>query len=240
MDNGAIAFLDILGFKGIWQKESPEKVLSIMTGITELIQKSYKKPPPEKGYGELENPFVTILSDTIVLGYKSVESPSCMLPLGNIIYQLVHYFLKFDMFFRGAMTYGQYIQEGNTFIGPAIDDVAKWYEIGILTTPKCNYLIDYFAHLKTDVNSISVQTFVKYDVPGKNKETYRLNVLNWPGYLQASHNRIPEKNSKSEVRKLIEQKFGLQAAFDASVLRKYENTLKFIDFCVDGLNSTRA
>jgi hypothetical protein len=237
MDNGAIAFLDILGFKGIWQQRSPEEVFSIMDGVTGEIQKTYKKPLPEKGWGLSEDPFVTILSDTIVIGYKSAENPVCLLLLGNIVYDLIHYFLGFGIFFRGALTYGQYIQERNTFIGPAIDDVASWYEaadwIGIITTPRCNYLIDLFSHVTMCVNTISVQAYVKYDVPGKNGEAFHLNALNWPGYLQASFKKLPEKNQKSDAHKLMKKKFTQQAAFDASVLRKYENTLRFVDFCID-------
>lgn len=242
MDNGAVAFLDILGFKGIWQRREPETVLSIMDGAVEEIRKTYQKPLPEKGWSSFQDPFITILSDTIIIGYRSAESPACLLLLANIAYNLIHYFLKFGIFFRGAITYGEYIQKGNTFIGPAIDDVASWYEaadwIGIITTPRCNYLVDLFSHVAMGVNSFSVQTYVKYNVPGRNREEFHLNALNWPGYLQASFKKLPEQNQKSDAHKLLEAKFAEQAAFDASTLRKFENTLRFIDYCVNELQST--
>jgi hypothetical protein len=235
MNNGAIAFLDILGFKGMWQKEKPEKVLSIMQGVLKRVEKTYKQPPPEKGWPESKGPDITILSDTIVVGFRS-EHPACLALIATVIYDLIHYFLEFNMFFRGAVGYGQYVQKGNIFLGPVIDDVASWYQaanwIGVVSTPRTNYFIDRLSINPLVINSIFVPFYAKYDVPDKKGSTYRLNCLNWPAYLQASCKNIPQQNKKSEVRQLIEKAFTKQYPFSANELEKYENTLKFIDFCV--------
>lgn len=236
MKNGALAFLDILGFKGIWQRETPQKIISIISSVEQRVQDTYRKPTSEKGWNVLSAPFVTILSDTVVIGFEAEENPACLFLLGNILYNLIHDFFSYDLFFRGAIAYGHYIREGNTFIGPAVDDVAEWYEvpdmIGVVTTPKCNYLVDTFTPVIMGVNKLSVPTFIKYDVPDKDNKTHRLNILNWPGYLQASYNEPPETNKKSRARKLIETIFARQPAFGAAVLRKYEHTLTFIDYGV--------
>ncbi|MEA1995739.1 MAG: hypothetical protein U9N18_06330 [Campylobacterota bacterium] len=234
MKKGAVAFIDILGFKGMWQRKDID-VMNILNGIPELIKKRYRYPPPEKKWPSSSEPQVTILSDTIVITIDS-EQPHCLFLLGNIINEMTLYFHEHKMFFRGAIGYGEYIQSGNTFVGPAIDDVASWYEvadwIGIVLTPKSNYIIDRFSPFKIKVNNYDVQTFIKYDVSDKYNNTYHINCLNWPGYLQAAYEELPNNGSKSKTHKLMVGLFTEQGEFDALVLKKYENTLKFVDYAV--------
>jgi len=236
MKNGALAYLDILGFKGIWQRETVQKVIAIMNGVETLVKDTYRESPSDKGWNVRSEPFVTILSDTIVIGYEAEENPSCLFLLCNMVYNLIHSFLNYGLFLRGAITYGRYIRERNTFIGPAVDDVAEWYEvpdmIGVVTTPKCNYQIDRYNPFIMLVKNLSVQAYIKYDVPDKNNKIHHLNIFNWPGYLQASFDKLSEPNEKSDARRLIEKIFSQQEAFGAEVLRKYENTLSFIDYGV--------
>lgn len=236
MNNGAIAFLDILGFKGIWQRESPEKVLSIMKDVVNRVEQTYKKPPPEENWPEAEGPDITILSDTIAIGFRS-EHPACLVLIANVIYQLFHFFLESKLFFRGAVGYGQYTQRDNIFIGPIIDDVANWYEainwIGVVSTPITNYYIDRLKIDPLKVSSFSVPCYSKYSVPGKNGLIHNLNCLNWPAYLQACFNVLPKAGEKSEARQLIERIYTEQYPFSANVLEKYENTLKFIDVSIN-------
>jgi len=241
MENGAIAFLDILGFKGIWQRERSEKVSSIMQGVFERVEQTYKKPPPEKKWPESEGPDITILSDTIVIGFRS-EHPACLMLIATVIYDLFNYFLEYNMFFRGAVSYGQYEQKGNIFLGPTIDDVASWYQtadwIGVVSTPRTNYFIDRIAIKPLDINSIAVPFYAKYDVPDKKGATHHLNCLNWPAYLQAAYKKLPTADEKSEVHQLFEKIFTEQNPFASDVLIKYDNTLKFIDFCVGKMKKT--
>ncbi len=44
MKTGAIAFLDILGFKGIWQHRPEQEILGMLLEIPELVKKTYKAP----------------------------------------------------------------------------------------------------------------------------------------------------------------------------------------------------
>jgi hypothetical protein len=125
METAAIAFLDILGFKGIWQNRDSEKVLKILSGVVGRVKHSYEYPPEDAGWPKSKSPEITILSDTIVVVIKSSD-PQCLFPLANLINDLFLYFWKHNLLLRGAVSWGEYSQSGSTFIGPAIDDVASW------------------------------------------------------------------------------------------------------------------
>ena len=159
MDKAAVAFVDILGFKGIWQRLDSNRVLDILKGVKERIKTNYKHPALDRGWPDSSNPEVTVLSDTIVIVIKSDE-PHCVLLMANIINDISLYFYDFRLFFRGAISYGEYEQEDSTFIGPAIDDVAGWYEaadwIGVILTPTTNYIYDRFNNVTVGVNKIPV------------------------------------------------------------------------------------
>jgi hypothetical protein len=235
MKKGAVAFLDILGFKGIWQSRGADDVLSLLNSVPELVIQTYKQPPPEKNWPESSEPSITILSDTIVITIKSNE-PHCILLLVDIINKILVEFHRNNIFLRGSVGYGEYIQSGNTYIGPVIDDVAEWHEkadwIGIISTPKTNYLLDTFSTITFGVNNYKVASFLKYEVPIKGNLSANLYCLNWPGFMQASFNESPQKGLKSKVRIAMENLFSKQPEFNISVLKKYENTLNFIDYAV--------
>jgi hypothetical protein len=235
MQTGAISFLDILGFKGIWQNYDSEEVLKILYGVDAQVQTSYKQPSEEKKWPKSELPEITVLSDTIVVVIKSDE-PHCLFLLANIIFDLFLYFWKFDLFLRGAVSFGEYSQKGATFIGPAIDDVASWYEevnwIGAVLTPKTNYLVDRFSRMIMAVNGFQVEPYIKYPVPGKGGKTHNLYSLNWPSYLQSSYKQIPVKPDGNTSKELMYKMFSKQPAFNGVVLSKYENTLHFLDYAI--------
>lgn len=227
MKKGAIAFLDILGFKGIWQHRSEQEILKMLLEIPELVKKTYKAPSPDRGYPEVGEPNITVLSDTIIITFES-EHAQTLLLMCTIIDAILRHLLKQSIFARGAIGWGEYTQEGTVFIGPAIDDVAMWHEaanwIGVITTPKTNYMIDRISTCTFGVNGHKVDSFIKYDVPMKSSKPIRLNVFNWPGFIQKSY-----KEEEGNVTQLIIQAFSLQGFIDASVHEKYEQTLKFID-----------
>ena len=230
---GCIAFLDILGFKGIWQRRTPQEVLLVLSGVRKVVAEKYKAPAPDRKWPPSSEPSVTILSDTIVIAIDSDE-PHCALLMANLLYHVMMHFHEHRMFVRGALAYGEYLQDGNTFIGETIDDVASWYEladwIGVVATPKTGYILDRFDSVVVRVNGLPVTQFVKYDVPGKVTKN-RLNAFNWPAYTEASLSHW-DGPDKPKTRAMTEALFAEQSAFDGNVLRKYENTLDFVDYSI--------
>lgn len=233
MKTGVVAFLDILGFKGIWVNRAPDKVLEIVSGVEQQVLGGYKR----FGFPASMTPTVTMLSDTIVIAMESEHSVG-VLGLAQAVHEVMAYFFAERLFVRGAIGWGQFISKRNTFIGPVIDDVAAWYEkadwIGVITTPRTNYCVDGYKEHRVRDRGYSIDHFVKYPVPGKNDTTFILNALNWPGLLQLQCLTLSAEKSKSlTARGYMEKMFSEQIdPFDAAVLTKYENTLKFVDEAV--------
>ena len=195
--------------------------------IPKLVKETYKAPPPEKGWPEVGEPNITLLSDTIIITFES-EHEQALFFMCEVIDRILRHLLRQGIFACGAIGWGEYTQNGPLFIGPAIDDVAMWYEaanwIGVITTPKTNYLIDRFNSVAFPVNGNKVDLFIKYEVPMKSGKPIRLNVFNWPGWMQNSY-----KKEEGNVKQSIIGIFSLQGFIDASVHEKYEQTLNFID-----------
>ena len=242
MKKGVVVFLDILGFKGIWQRNDADDVLNLLNEVPQLVKDTYRHPPQEKQWPKSSPPRVTILSDTIVITVES-EKPHGLLLITEILNIIIVHFHKNNLFVRGAIGYGEYSQSGNTFIGPAIDDVAEWYEkadlIGIIATPKTNYILNLFSTLEFGANGFSVDSYVQYDVPCKQEETYNLNCFNWPGFMQASFNELPDDNLKSKSRLAMEGLFSKQDGVNGPVFLKYENTLLFVDHAVKFMKTVK-
>jgi len=228
MKTGAIVFLDILGFKGIWQHKPERDVLNLLLAIPGVVKKAYKEPPPESGWPTVGEPEVTLLSDTIIITCES-QYPQVLLLMCAIINAILLNLLSYRMLARGAIGWGRYTKEGPIFLGPAVDDVAMWYEaanwVGVVTTPRTNYMIDRLENRKFHAHGKEVDPFVKYDVPLKSGKSAFLNVFNWPGLMQASY-------AEGTFRQNMTGVFSEQDSIDHSVHEKYENTLRFIDHVV--------
>jgi len=66
MQMGAVAFLDVLGFKGIWRRADPAAVLEKLQALKERLEKARVRPdePPDATGFRL---WVLSLSDTLVI-----------------------------------------------------------------------------------------------------------------------------------------------------------------------------
>src|SRR5690606_14254177 len=82
-----------------------------------------------------------------------------------------------EVLIRGALSYGEYIEDISehsvTVIGPAVADVAAWYEeaqwAGAIATPKAGLLVtqNKFYYKEKDSLYAVYNSFVPYAVPTK-------------------------------------------------------------------------
>lgn len=241
MEQGTIAFIDVLGFKGIWQDRNPEFVVEIFMGVEKRVQETHNQNNTciknQIQSAKIPPPSVTVLSDTIVIVIRSDNTGACLTYMSLIIVDLFRYFSSKDLFFRGAIGYGDFYQNGNTFIGPAIDDVATWYEaanwIGVIATPKTSFIIDTFASLQFSITAenkeLNIPCYIKYNVPSKEGgKKYNLNSLNWPAYIETQFTGVPKGIYAAE--KEMKKSFSRQPPFGNDVLIKYEYTLDFVRY----------
>ena len=131
MQTGGLAFLDCLGFKGIWRKHSPEAVL----GRLQLIQREadeFFQTIPKESRMRIHTAF---LADTIVVGVTIAREceflASVALHLTAIAAsKVMQTLLDGDpsIVVRGCLNFGQFIVRGSHIIGPAIDDAHTLHE----------------------------------------------------------------------------------------------------------------
>ncbi|PEU18965.1 hypothetical protein COL20_24380 [Bacillus sp. AFS075034] len=140
MTKGAVTFLDVLGWKGIW-KEDPNSIETLQ----ELINKTRGKAgeitvsmiPDDSPYRGVTTDVLSI-SDTIVL-FTPTDAPTALEIHAKICSYIIPESIKNKIPLRGATSYGQYTKGGNIMVGPAIDEAASWHEstnwIGVILSP---------------------------------------------------------------------------------------------------------
>lgn len=241
--NGAIAFIDILGFKDAWNQHEPEKLITLLEEIVAKIKLDYKegkdnaikfldsKEPQRTHAEELIRSGTlhsSILSDTFVIGVKSDDVFIALKDIGFSMISLMKRLFEENIFIRGAVSYGSYYSNVNqtVFIGEAVDDVAQWFGklnmLGVMATPKTHYLIE--SNLRQIMaESTQSHLYINYNAPTKNGDL-NINCLNWPTFSVKNTNMMCNLFSK-------------QKAFDQNVFHKYENTLKFMDYSKNHSNA---
>lgn len=146
INNGAITFLDVLGWKGIWQrKDNPIQVLD------ELREKLQENANIYGRGRNIRKTNVLSISDTIVLltDVTEIESAKDALDLhGQLCAETLFYSLEQGIPLRGATGFGEFSvnTKNNIFVGKAIDETASWHEqadwIGVFMTPSAFYAYD--------------------------------------------------------------------------------------------------
>ncbi|MDE7341679.1 MAG: hypothetical protein K2N80_14190 [Lachnospiraceae bacterium] len=150
LQNGAITFMDFLGWKGLWQSSNRNHLET----VSELIQNIEMKVQ-EFTYdifeysSNLELSKLISISDTI-----AIFTPKLLkcdeVQLLKLHAKIAKYILEECVTkgypIRGAITFGEYNTKNNIMIGPGIDECASWHEtcnwIGVHFTPSAEFLIN--------------------------------------------------------------------------------------------------
>lgn len=135
---GVVTFLDVLGWKGVWQRNEEHDPANALESIAHILRNQAKERSRglfnTKSKSENGNTEVTIISDTIVIctiaddlsAVKAIDlhGALCQLVLPESVNKGIP--------LRGATSYGSYsVSEGEKiFIGKAIDEAASWHELG--------------------------------------------------------------------------------------------------------------
>lgn len=141
---GAVTFVDILGWKGIWQRRTD--AIDILQGlISELETRANTATstatslyPTMRGTETI----VLSISDTI-----AIFTPGDPVPTTKIHGELCKYAIpesiKRMIPLRGATAYGDFSCSANVMLGPAVDEAASWHEatdwFGVTLTPTARF-----------------------------------------------------------------------------------------------------
>lgn len=219
---GAVSFLDILGWKGIWQKSTDS--IKTLLNIIELakinikdIKDEHKIQNGEYSYFEHLDVDVISISDTIVL--LTVGNIEASLELhARLCSKIIVNALEVGLLIRGAINCGSFERQENIFVGPAIDEVASWHEaadwIGVIQTPSA-----YFASVNPSGNSFKM---IEHDVPLKTKGKIFTRCVNWKDdWIQKGKNELDLRNVFINMGPIL-----------PDIYPKMRNTLDFYHICV--------
>ena len=207
---GAVTFLDVLGWKGIWQQDV--SALDTLHGlIRETINRAndisndYADINEFRGKQTITN--VISISDTIAM-FTAGSAKNAIEIHTQICAWLLGYALKQRIPLRGAISYGQYMRKDNIMLGYAVDEAASWHEstnwIGVILTPSA-------------------------DIRIKNNELKAI----------TEYNQIPFKNSVKHLCKCVDWSFDdidelqeiiySKGPHSPEIAPKYLNTLAFLE-----------
>lgn len=207
---GAVTFLDVLGWKGIWQRnDSAINTLYSLIIETKKMAKTisleYSDITEFRGKDEITK--VLSISDTIALFTDSSSSVAIQIQ-AKICAWLLPYALEQGLPLRGAISFGEYSVMDNIMLGYAVDEAASWHEstdwIGVVLSPS--------ALIKCAGDICSPLTIFT-NIPFKRHEKNMTICVNW------------EFDDKDKLAKIIETKGPLTPEIAA----KYMNTLAFLD-----------
>ncbi len=209
-ENGAVTFLDVLGWKGIWQENrlAIETLHSLIIKVRERskeISNEYMDDIELRGKSNITT--VLSISDTIAI-FTSAPPKIAIEIHARICSWLLEYSLSQGIPVRGAISYGEYSIKDNIMLGYAVDESASWHEttdwIGVILTPSAKYQID----------SINILKIIAYNQIPYKKVIKNLNLcVDW------------NYQDKNELYKIIQKK----GPHIPEIAPKYLNTSAFFN-----------
>lgn len=209
---GVVTFLDVLGWKGIWQRKAD--AISDLENIVKGINN--KALIKERGIAK-ESTKVLIVSDTIVLFTKSnYKNAKQNIELhGELCADAIVNSIKKGLPLRGATSFGEVVisSSNSIFAGKAIDEAASWHEkadwIGVFLTPSANFLF-------TDITS---DYWALYKPPFKIKEIgFQTHSVIWF-----------DKAAMSSFINEVKKDFTQLAPIVPEIVTKFSNTIDYLE-----------
>lgn len=212
MQQGFVTFADIMGWKGIWLRNqgNEDKILEELLAIKEKIEQFIEV---QREIDILRNIQISIklISDTFLVYSSFIEDFNSDIEIefefhSIVIKELIIYTLEKNLMIRGATSYGKYITNEMSFIGPAIDEAASWHEqaesVAIFLTPtaliKASKLnSNYWLEKNIELKRIKLPT----------------KILNWREFYKSDFEEILFKNSP----------------IVPEIAKKYLNTMEYIN-----------
>lgn len=209
---GAVTFLDVLGWKGIWERNQNaiNKLQSFVYEMQKKAQEVSEKYMNDPSLRGKSNPTeVLSISDTIAI-FTSATPKIAIGIHAELCSWALSYSLEQELPLRGAISYGEYSIADNIMLGYAVDEAASWHEttdwIGVILTPSAKmYLRDELPEF-----------IVKYDAIPFKKSMKALNLcVKW------------SFDDEKTLYDIIQKK----GPHIPEIAPKYLNTLQFLEHC---------
>lgn len=226
MEEGAVTFLDVLGWKGIWTRElGAGGAIYQLQGLLgaaikrrdELIPQVAPSEESLRGLSPDKAVRIDCISDTIVM-LTPLKAEIGLNIHGEICKTLICESIIGHIPVRGATCYGKFLisPDRSILVGPAIDEAASWHEntkwIGVVQTPS--------AYLR--YHHTTTSPWIPYDrVPYKVNGPTNSYCVDW-----RSTWRDRFGDDDAAVSKLREH-FGEMGPLTPEIGRTYLETLRF-------------
>lgn len=231
MKNGAITLLDVLGWSGIWQRRS-----DAIDALERLLDKAEKKI--DEHFSSDKDSHKRVI-DGLSVEIRSISDTIALVTYGDInkaiAYQSIlnSYLISLSIQelipLRGATSYGQLIIRNNIMVGPAVDEVASWYEmsdtIGVFLTPS--------ALLQIDPKKLRIvpPVLVSEDIKIKGHANFKTLSVNWVSIWRYIF--------KCDRNELIEH-FLEMGPITPNIFSKYISSISFYDSNIDVIEAHMA
>lgn len=178
---GAVTFLDVVGWMGIWQKrlDAVQELKDLTNALKEkavlITQKTIELLEGEKKsrYRGIVTDIKSI-SDTIVFLTPgdadftlSIHGDLCAYAIASSLIRKIP--------LRGAISFGEFRDDTNILIGPAVDEAAAWHEMsdwfGVFLTPSAFFSVNEEIFLQKTI-------WIKHNPPLKSGKFETL-CINW-------------------------------------------------------------
>ena len=210
LSDGVVTFLDVLGWKGVYNRISNATVqLSVL--VTELRKQGSRHRGKVQGDVEVKS-----ISDTIAIFTKcDIKEASTAINIhGELANWAIPHSIQAEIPIRGAISFGKFAIQDNIFIGKAVDEAAAWHEhadwIGVHLTPSAEYVFN-------DENQSGL--WVNYPPPNKSQLNWKPHCVNWTSGWT---------DHELEIGK-IKTKFRTLGPIVPEIAVKLTNTLSFVE-----------
>jgi hypothetical protein len=246
MEYGAVLLLDALGTKKVWERMSPEIFLGRLEGLFEEAkgrQDSLDNAQLNAKWREMMFSDTIILAATISpsLQFRNWESFWVTCCASSAALTLVAEGIKARIPMRGAIAVGEMMLSDHAIVGPAIDEVAEWYEradwIGAVLAPSAQKIVEEYYRKPLKGNDKSEDGYdkgwiwLKWPVKMKGGESSDCYALAWPHYYNSIVKKgVWHSSFTDEVRRELVDAFSQMAGGNACAATKYDNTVAFYDW----------
>lgn len=205
---GVTTFLDVLGWKGIYQRKSdPLKELSGLVGLLEREKEGSAIPAD-----------IRSISDTIAI-FSTCDDRRCGEAFklhGALAKHAICKSIASGIPVRGVTSHGSFQTNETMFMGKAIDEAAGWFEqadwIGVHMTPSAAFR---YAALSKAQQSPSL--WVDYKPPCKGVAPWPTPCVNW----------VRQWRQDGSDRLALLQEFRNLGPIGPDIIGKFANTLAF-------------
>lgn len=238
--NGIVTFLDALGWKGIWDRsnEGFEEISTVppISALKALMIAIEEVNAQQGVYNNFSIHSTTILglSDTIAIFTRDNTTPSELIsehassgkpdptPIqalemhGAMCQKVIPRSIDYHIPMRGATSVGKFFIDGQTFVGPAVDEAAEWHEsadwIGVHLTPCAIFALD----TATDI-------WVDYEPKFKRGIHFPTLCVDWPVTAWPEREEYPDRLNH------LKGTFFHMGPIGLDLVGKFINTMEFYE-----------